>query len=377
MKLDRNALGVIALLFTWPLLAEVTFTSPGFAPSSMDDQGRLVEDWGTVSVKLSGAGLPETAPCTVRGIKLDGLIPAAQASQQRGPVVITTTAFRAPAWPSGMDVLTVRLEETSSQERTVQLSLEMPATVRVGLNSVSIGGRGVVALPPGPRVSQTMRDWGWADDAVALPGWARPAAECDPAFRNIRAGLGAVPILYHFKVEPKSRCTVVLGFCESHWDQAGQRPVVCEVEGAPSQEVDPLARWGQHQPGVVLFEAQDANGDGTLNVNVLPKPAAPDQNPILNAIWLFPSGVKPNLQQVIAGKLNDQALRYVAVGGSNDQSLYGGGKVEYAVKLPPKGVQELTFFVACSGGSVAAANQTAWTVEKLRQSAAAVWRDWR
>jgi hypothetical protein len=259
----------------------------------------------------------------------------------------------------------------------VQLSLTLPETVRLGLRTVTLGGRAVLGLPSGTKVSQVMREWGWADDAVALPGWARPAVDCDPAFQNIRAGMGGVPILYHFKVDHKAKVKVVLGFCESHWSQAGQRPVICQVEGAPLQEVDPLARWGQHQPGAIVFAAGDANGDGTLDVAVLPTPGAPDQNPILNAIWLFPADASPNLEQVITGKLNAAALRYVAVGGANDQSLYAGGRVEYALKLPAHAIQELTFLVACAGSSVPPPDQTAWTPEKLRQSAAAVWRDWR
>jgi hypothetical protein len=343
----------------------------------MDDQGRLVEDWGTIAVNVGGAGLPSTAPVTLQGIRLDGLIPAAQAQCQQGSIGLTLTAFRAAVWPSGLDVLTVRLEETAGQETPVQLSLALPETVRVGLKTVTLGGRAVVGLPAGTKVSQATREWGWADDAVALPGWARPAVECDPAFQNIRAGMDGVPILYHFKVDPKAKVKVVLGFCESFWAQPGQRPVICQVEGAPAQEVDPLARWGQHRPGAILFAASDANGDGTLDVSVLPKPGAPDQNPILNAIWLFPADASPNLEQVIAGKLNAVASRYVSVGGSNDQSFYAGGRVEYALNLPAHGTQELTFLVACPGSSVPPPDQTAWTPEKLRQSAAAVWRDWR
>jgi len=366
-----------ALFFAAQLCAEVTFTSPGLPPTRMDDQGRLVEDWGMIAVKVAGDGLTATAPATVQSIKLDGVIPAAQAESRCGRVALTVTAFRAPAWPAGLDVLTVRLAETAGQETPLQLSLALPETVRLGLKTVTLGGRTVLGLPTGTRVSQAVRDWGWADDAVAIPGWARPAVDCDPAFKNIRAGMGGVPILYHFKVEPKAKFKVLLGFCESHWAQAGQRPVVCQVEGAPPQEVDPLARWGQHRPGAIVFAASDANADGTLDVAVLPKPGAPDDNPILNAIWLFPADASPNLEQVVAGKLNAVALRYVAVGGSNDQSLYAGGRVEYALKLPAHATQELTFLVACPGGSVPPPDQTVWTPEKLRQSAAAVWRDWR
>ncbi len=45
--------------------------------------------------------------------------------------------------------------------------------------------------------------------------------------------------------------------------------------------------------------------------------------------------------------------------------------------LPAHATKELTFLVACPGGSVFSPDQTTWTPEKLRQSAAAVWRDWR
>ena len=367
----------LAILLAVQLHAEVSFTSPGFAPTRMDGQGRLVEDWGTIAVNVSGADLPASAPAAVQSIKLDDIVPGAQAESRCGPVAWTVTAFRAPVWPAGLDVLTVRLAETAGKETPVQLSLALPETVRLGLQTVTLGGRAVLSLPAGTRVSQAMNEWGWADDAVSLPGWARPAVEYDPAFKSIRAGMGGVPILYHFSVEPKAKVKVVLGFCESHWTQAGQRPVICQVEGAPRQEVDPLARWGRHQPGVIVLAASDANGDGTLDVSVLPKPGAPDQNPILNAIWLFPPDASVDPERVIAGKLNAVALRYVAVGGSNDQSLYAGGKVEYALKLPANATQELTFLVACPGSSVPAPDQTMWTPEKLRQSAAAVWRDWR
>jgi len=365
------------LCFAGHLCADVTFTSPGLAPTHMDGQGRLVEDWGTIAVNVAGAGLPATAPVTLQSLKLDGLIPAAQAQSHHGTVTLTLTAFRAPVWPAGLDVLTVRLAETGGQETPVQLSLALPETVRLGLKTVTLGGRAVLSLPAGNKVSQAMRDWGWADDAVTLPGWARPAVDCDPAFKNIRAGMGGVPIRYQFKVDPGAKVRVVLGFCESHWAQAGQRPLICQVEGAPTQEVDPLARWGQHRPGALPFAASDANGDGTLDVSVLPKPGAPDQNPILNAIWLFPADASVNLEQVIAGNLNGAASRYVAVGGRGDQSLFAGGNVEYALKLPANGTQELTFLVACPGGSVPPPDQMAWTPERLRQSAATVWRDWR
>lgn len=368
------ALG-LALATGRALGAEVRFTSPGFAPSSMDAQGRLVEDWGALDLKLLGAA--DAAALEVKALNLDHIIPAAQAQAQQGGVRVTRTVYRAPAWPSGFDVLTVRLEETEGHEQSVQLSLVLPESARVGTRTVSVGSRAVVSLPADARASQTQREWGWDDDATSLPGWGSPAVECDPAFRNIRGGLGGVPIHYRFNVEPKAELSVVLGFCESHWETAGQRPMICRVEGAPAQELDCNTRWGQHQPGALHFAAQDADGDGELEISVLPRPGAPDQNPILSAIWFFPAGQTPDLAQVIAGKLNGQALRQVDVGGANDQSLFVGGTVEYALKLPAKGAQEMTFLVACPGSSVPTPDSSTWTPEKLRQAAAQVWREWR
>jgi L-fucose isomerase-like protein len=62
---------------------------------------------------------------------------------------------------------------------------------------------------------------------------------------------------------------------------------------------------------------------------------------------------------------------------ANDQSLSAGGQVEYALRLPAKGAQEMTFRVACPGSSVPVPERMAWTPEKLRQSAAQVWREWK
>ena len=124
---------LLALLFAAQLHAEVSFTSPGLPPTRMNDQGSLVEDWGSITVNVAGAGLPATAPATLQSLKLDGFIPAAQAESRYGTVALTLTAFRAPVWPAGLDVLTVRLAETAGQETPVQLSLALPEAGRLGL----------------------------------------------------------------------------------------------------------------------------------------------------------------------------------------------------------------------------------------------------
>ncbi|MCY2992716.1 MAG: hypothetical protein NTY19_33280 [Planctomycetota bacterium] len=353
----------------------VPFQSPGFPPTHLDADGRLVEDWGTLGMKLSGENIV-AGPGKVEPITLDALIPAAQSVSPRGAVTVSCTAYRAPVFPAGVDVLQVRLAEAQGRPAQVTVALDLPAGVKLGQRTVRLGNRILLTQSGETAQAREARAWGHCDEATSLSGWAKPEGQCDLAFRNIRAGLGGVPIVYRFTVPAKSAAQVVLGFCESHWAQRNQRPLVCRVEGAPQQQVDPVAKWGQHKPGVLLFKARDANGDGQLEIQVRPAPGANDRNPILNAIWIFPAGEPLDLGQVVGGDLSKTATWYVAVGGDQDQSLYREDRLEYPLSLPAGGVQELTFFVACQGGSAPSPEACDWTVAALRRAALEVWRDW-
>ncbi len=355
----------------------IPLDSPGMPASQMNAEGALFEDWGVFRVKLTGEGVPAAGKVTLTPIKLENVLLAAQATWAQGAIAATLTAFRAPAYPSGIDVVTVKLAETVGKAARATLSLDLPDNTTVGTQTVSAGGRAVISLPAPVSTDAPMREWGYADDAVSLPGWGKPSVPCDPAFKNIRAGMNGVPIHYTFPVERGASYNVVLGLCESHWGSAGQRPVICQVEGAKKVEVDPIARWGQHKPGALLFEAKDANGDGRLDVDVLPRLGSPDVNPILNVIWIFPSGAGLNLDQVISGRMNPLALRYVDVGGAGDQSLFAPGKVEYTVDLPANGAQEFTFLVAAAGNTAPVPGKSAWTAEKLKKAALDVWSGWK
>lgn len=365
--------GMVALGQSKP----VEYGSPASTPSRMDADGSLLLDWGRLAYTLSGKGIPEPGQITVSATKLDAVIPAAEAKTKRGPIELTATAFRSPTYPAGTDVLTIRLKNTGAAPANAKLGVTLPDGSRVGRRAVMWGGRVIVTLPTEVNVALQARDWGSDDDSMPMPGWARPDVECDPAYRNIRAGMNGVPIIYQFSVPPGTGADVVLGLCESHYEVAGQRPFVCNVEGAPSLTVDPLARWGRHKPGALLFAAKDANGDGKLIVSILPAAGAPDRNPILNVIWLFPPDTNPNLEQVARGRMNALATRLVDVGGEKDQSLYLSGKVEFPVVIPAGGTQELTFLVGAAGGSAPMPGKSGWTLETLRKAAREVHRDWK
>lgn len=368
-------MNLFALLICLPVtVVAIEFSSPGFPSSRLEADGRLLEDWGTLGVRLNGKGVPESGPLRAEAVKLDHVIPAARAVSQRGPVTMTLTAYRAPIWPSGVDVLTVRVEETLGRSAATTVGLDLPAKVRIGNRTVTLNKRTVLTCPAPQPGDAPLRDWGCCADTSLLPRWGKPTVPCDPAFRNIRAGMGGEPIRYQFAVPKRSAANVVLGFCESHWAKAGARPLLCRVEGAPTQTVDPVAKWGQHKPGVLQFAARDENGDGKLDISVRAAPGASDRNPILNVIWIFPATTTLKLEDVVAGKLNSAATRYVDVGGTNDQSLFATDKVEYQIRLPAKGARELTFYVACTGGSAPAPATSAWTPETLYRAALDVWR---
>jgi len=356
---------------------ETALQSPGFPPSRVDEQGTIHEDWGQV-------GLRVTRPTNVR-------VTGQAVTDQPFPHVVTRAGgdslafeqqmYRAPIWPGGADVIEATIQNlASSSPLSVTLELLLPAEVAVGEELAVLGARPVIALPPGLKPVRRERDWGCTGGVAVLPGWARPLGACDPGFANIRAGMGGVPIVYRFSVPSGAERTVVLGLCESHWTAPGQRPVELYVEGAPKREIDPIARWGRHQPGCLRFAARDANRDGRLQVVVAPHPEASDKNTILNVIWVFAPDVYIGDREeadVLLGSLNAVTEYYVDVGGERDQLLYEGGTVRYGLTLDPREERQLLFLVASPGcPAVPSLSGSAWTPATLRRAATEVWSAW-
>ncbi|UCH36619.1 MAG: hypothetical protein JSV65_09770 [Armatimonadota bacterium] len=358
-----------------PGAADTSLGSPGLPPSQIDASGDLHEDWGVIGLRIEQPTGGTVSNQTSEASPLADVARSVTTTVTAGPVVLTTTAYRAPIWPGGVDVLAARIENTAEQEVQTRMHLALPEQTSVGERVASFGGRAVLGLPPELHPIRQERSWGCAGGDVPMPGWGHPEGECDPAFRNIRAGMGGVPIMYRFAVPRGAKRTVLLGLCESHHVDAGQRPVLLYVEGAPRAEIDPIAAWGRHQPGCLVFEAQDANSDGRLEVVSAPHPQAPDSNPILNVIWVFSPDVFVDADEAVRGKLSSVAEYYVDVGGENDQSLYEGGGLTYELALAPRASQEFMFLVACPGASVPNPETMAWTEQSLRRAAEDVWAD--
>lgn len=370
----RTRLFCVLLLAGMPAMAEVALSSPGFEASPVDATGAIHEAWGTV-----GLSILEPAGATVSGQQYEAsAVPIAVTTVSAGPITLTETAFRAPIFPSGADVLLARLSNTAQSANEVRIAVQVPDPMSIGQCVGMLNGQVVLGLPKNAAPIRKEKDWGCVGGVVPMPGWATPQGECDAAFKNISAGMGGVPIIYHFAVPKSAKRTVMLGFCESFHSTVGQRPLVAQVEGAAPQEVDPLAKWGRHVPGCLRFDACDKNEDGRLEVAVRPHPRANDHNPILNVIWVLPSDVPVDEQAVIRGELTPKAEYYVDVGGQKDQLLYEPGLLSYALKLQGGTSQELLFLLASPGSaSVPNPETTSWTAESLRRAAEEVARDWR
>ncbi|HOX39090.1 MAG TPA: hypothetical protein PL033_13985 [Candidatus Brocadiia bacterium] len=373
MKTSAILLSVLTLftgLVVRAGMADELIGVPDALPTSVDAKGYLREDWGVAGVCLVK---PEAASTTQEYHIQPS--PRVITRAVAGQTSLTTTAYRAPVWPQSVDVLEARLANDSDAETVIEFRLDIPETVGIGERLGSAGGRAALSLPENPQPIRKMREWGCNGGAMAMPGWGRPDVECDAAFRNIRAGMGGVPIIYYLNVPAGASKTVVLGLCESHWADAGRRPVTLYVEGAPKSEVDAVASWGRHKPGCVVFNARDLNGDGRLQIVSAPHPEAQDKNPILNVIWVFSPDVFVDAKEVLKGNMNKAAERYVDVGGENDQLLYEAGALNYSLSLPAKSSRTLVFLLACAGGHVPNPAKSAWTPVSLQNAADDVWAD--
>jgi len=246
--------------------ADTELSSPGFPPSTVDASGALQEPWGSVSLQLIQPG-----GAVVAGQQAaPGAVPTVITTKTAGPVSLVETAYRAPIWPAGVDVLQANLSNTASDPVEVLLEVQVPEQMSIGETTGVVNGMPVLALPQGVTPVRKERPWGCTGGVVAMPGWARPNRDCDPAFKNISAGMGGVPIVYRFAVPAGERRTIVLGFCESHWNVPAYRPLSVVVEGTPPRNLDPITEWGQHGPGCLVFDAADANQDGRIEIAVNP-----------------------------------------------------------------------------------------------------------
>ncbi len=169
--------------------------------------------------------------------------------------------------------------------------------------------RGPETKPAVPPIVERM------DSGSGIKDWAQPKVACDAAFRDVAVGWNS-EILYRLRAEAGAIYTVVFGLCEGWHAKGGQRILDLNIEGRTRQTIDMAAVHGQNVPAVFAFEAQDQDGDGFIDLEVVPSPGSPDRNPILNVLWVFkgpPESVPPK-DQLLSGKFHPEPLAQVNCG---------------------------------------------------------------
>jgi len=151
---------------------------------------------------------------------------------------------------------------------------------------------------------------------TGLLNWASPAVTCDPAFANVAVGWGEA-VRYRFHASEFAGYTVVLGLCEGHHEQPGQRILNLQIEGKTRRTVDIVAEKGRNVPALFTFKARDEDGDGWVEVGASATEGSPDANAILNVLWVFREGEAPSMVELLAGHSSEPALAHMDCGAES------------------------------------------------------------
>ena len=133
-------------------MADGTISSPGSPSSKVAEDGALVEPWGAVRLQI----VDPAGARVSKQVAEETPMPVAVTTVNAGVVTLTQSAYRAPIWPSGVDVLEATAASDGDSPTTVQLELVVPEAMQVGETVGSIEGKPSVVLPDG---LQAFREW--------------------------------------------------------------------------------------------------------------------------------------------------------------------------------------------------------------------------
>jgi len=289
---------IIALLSVSPALSRAADEAPDrsckldfcFRPPQWQTAIGLVDDWQKTLVDKSGDLLYDyPGPFDDFGTRVqtgfaDGDADWVSQSLENAQTPIVTTHFRKGP-----------------------LELELCAFAVAGEAAKSL-------MPPNPAApkSQQARGVEALGEHAPQSGWAAPGGDADPAFRDVDVGMGHA-LRYRAAAQPGKSYWVVFGLCEGWWSEKDQRVLGLKVEGRTRETVDPVKTAGKNKPFAVMIEANDANNDGFLDVEVAAAPSAKDKNTILNVLWLFEQ--QPKEADVLSGAATPGACAYLPCGG--------------------------------------------------------------
>ncbi len=212
----------------------------------------------------------------------------------------------------------------------------VPGEAKAPLGLSRVGGEEVITGWDGPRIPRTKRDFICSSD-------------CPPEFRDVAWAVEGQPIIYEWRVAPGSGGTLVAGFAEGEFSEAGRRLLLVEADGAATQTIDPVGSFGPNRPGLLRFAVMDTDGDGVIRFAVRAATDSPDQCAFLNALWAF-SEEAPSDDIVLAGEASPCA--FASCGHDS---------------LPPRRILSRIVLVNHTGGELRVVPVLrVWTIERLQ-----------
>ena len=145
---------------------------------------------------------------------------------------------------------------------------------------------------------------------LVIPNATAPTIPCDPRFKNILVGVSK-PLVFRFKAPGKGTFRVAFGLIENCWDAPEKRVLDLRIEGKSVRTVDLAKEYGKNVPAVLCFDAQDADGDGIIELSVHAVKPDQDPNPTVSFISLFNAENAPSPDKILAGGVDGQAIALV------------------------------------------------------------------
>ncbi|MDQ1256255.1 MAG: hypothetical protein QG656_851, partial [Candidatus Hydrogenedentes bacterium] len=131
-----------SILIAAGAMAEMPLLAPGMPPSQVVPDGGIVEDWGAINLQLTA---PEGAQVAQQTYDASGA-PTAVTVKTAGPVTLTETAYRAPIWPDGVDVLEAVISNNGDTPQPATVEMVLPDGASIGERVAALGGRTILAL---------------------------------------------------------------------------------------------------------------------------------------------------------------------------------------------------------------------------------------
>ena len=160
-----------------------------------------------------------------------------------------------------------------------------------------------------------------------LPVWySLPDGMWDDGFRSAMMGISCgSPVGYHLYVKPGGKYAVAVGFYKPN-SQKGQWPQKVVVDGKIVDTLDPSIE-ARDKPIVRIYDADDANRDGILDVSCSHIPDETGPLPIINVIWVFDRSMRNQItpDALVHGEYPVPPIYYIDCG--NEEQL--AGHVEY------------------------------------------------